>query len=213
MYNILFEDDCLLVVDKPAGLVVIPAANEKKLSLVELLNKKALEQDAAYRLHPCHRIDKDSSGIVIFAKGKKNQSIIMEQFRKGQVKKKYIVFVRGNLHNKEGTLVDYIKPFGKHTTRKAMLRYWVLQEQQSWSVVEVELQTGRTHQVRIQFAQIKHPLLGERLYAFGRDFKTKFRRLALHAGEVSFYHPVQRKIIHLHAPLPADMKKFLELRQ
>ena len=213
MFTILYEDDALCVVNKPAGLLVIPAHFEKKLSLLELLNKEAAQKTKTYRLHPCHRIDRQASGIVIFAKGKRNQSAIMEQFHAHQVKKHYLAFVKGLLPNQSGTLTHYIKARGKEREKKAILHYRVLEERKLWSFIEVEPLTGRTNQIRMQFANIDHPLLGERIYAFGKDFEVKFRRLALHAHRIYFYHPLGRRPIFLEAPLPSDMKAFLELPQ
>lgn len=209
MFSILYEDDSLLVVNKPPGILVIPAKEEKRLSLYELLNKKLSQENKPYRVHPCHRIDRDASGIVIFAKGKQNQSIIMKQFQNQQVKKKYIAFVKGLLSKKRDTLIDYIKAIKKRIPKKSILHYRVLEEKKSWSVIEVEPMTGRMHQIRMQFAKIGHPLLGERLYAFGRDFDVKFRRLALHAQRISLFHPQTKSIISFAAPLPADMDNFL----
>lgn len=210
MIGIVYEDDCLLVVDKPSGMLVIPAPSEKKASLVELLNKRLKETGAKFSLHPCHRIDKDSSGIVVFAKGKENQRLIMEQFEQRLVKKKYLAFVKGILEKEQGLLVSRIRAKGKVFKRKAILNYNVLAQREFWSVVSIKPETGRMHQIRIQFAQISHPLLGERLYAFGKDFEVNFRRLALHAQEISFIHPVTKKIITLKIPLAPDMRKFLD---
>lgn len=214
MYSILYEDDCLFVVNKNAGMLVIPAKNEKKLCLLEILNKQAIREGKSFRLHPCHRIDRETSGIVIFAKGKKNQSLVMEQFKKRKVKKKYIAFVRGVLPKKQARLVHYIRArglaSGKASRQEAILDYRVLEQKKFWSLVNIEPVTGRMHQIRVQFARIGHPLLGERIYAFARDFEVKFRRLALHAEGISFSHPLKGKIISLSASLPLDMRKLLD---
>jgi 23S rRNA pseudouridine1911/1915/1917 synthase len=210
MFNIIYEDDYCLAVNKPSGVSVIPAKNNRRLSLVELLNKKLKESNVAYRLHPCHRIDQDASGIVLFAKGKAIQTKIMEQFRQRVVKKKYIAFVRGKLEPKNSKLVSNIKAIRKDYKRAAILEYHCLAQTKDWSVVQVEPLTGWKHQIRIQFANINHPLLGERLYAFGRDFKVNFKRLALHAKEIIFSHPKNSQTICLSIDLPEDMKKFLE---
>lgn len=210
MFKIVYEDACLLAVDKPSGMLVIPAKNEKKASLLELLNKRAKESGSDYTLHPCHRIDKDTSGIVLFAKGKRNQELVMKQFEDRQVKKKYIAFIRGTPASRSGSLVSYIKAVSKFAKKKAILHYNVLGQREFWSVVKVEPVTGRQHQIRLQFAEIGHPVLGERIYAFGRDFKVNFRRLALHAQEISLYHPASGKIINLRADLASDMQKFLD---
>ena len=210
MFKIVYEDASLLAVDKPAGMLVIPAKQDKKASLIELLNKHPKESGSDYAIYPCHRIDKDTSGIVLFAKGKKNQESVMKQFEARQVKKKYIAFVRGALSTKNGSLVSFIKAVSKFTKKKAVTHYSVLAQTPSWSVVEVLPVTGRQHQIRLQFAEIGHPVLGERIYAFGRDFKVNFRRLALHAQEITLHHPASGKLISLRAELAPDMQKFLD---
>lgn len=210
MFKIIYEDDSLLAVDKPAGMLVTPANREKKASLQELLNKRLKEEGKSYIIHPCHRIDKDTSGIVLFAKGKKNQELIMLQFELRQVKKTYIAFVRGDVPDRSAPLVSHIKAIGKSIKKKAVLSYVCLAKRKSWSVVSIQPLTGRMHQIRLQFAQIGHPILGERLYAFGRDFKVNFRRLALHALAISLRHPATGKNITLHSDLAPDMKRFLD---
>ena len=187
------------------------------------------------RLHPCHRLDRDTSGVILFAKGKKNQKIMMEAFRQKKVRKIYIAFVHGRLKNRSGEIKSRIRDFDPSRFRRwlpppykslrdstgpalyqngtgqapwAVTRYRVIETKKDFSILEVTPVTGRTNQIRIHFSQLGHPLVGERKYAFGKDYALKFRRTALHALSLSFIHPVFKKEIRIHSPLPEDMEQF-----
>lgn len=185
MINIIFEDQYLLAVNKPSGMLVIP-------TLCNLVNA-----------YPCHRLDRDTTGIVLFAKDKETEQKMFLQFKQRRVKKKYTAFVSGYPKYNSGVIAKRIEGI------EAITKYHVLEKKEGYSILEVEPITGRTNQIRIHLKSIGHPVLGERKYAFGKDFKVKFRRTALHAKELSFVHPVTGKIINLKAAIPEDMKKML----
>jgi 23S rRNA-/tRNA-specific pseudouridylate synthase len=137
----------------------------------------------------------------------------MNQFRQGLVKKKYIAFARGKLKPPKGILSGYIldreaRRFGEKP-KKAKTFYRTLGIKPGYSILELEPFTGRTNQLRIQLAKIGNPILGERKYAFGKDFKVNFRRLALHASFISFIHPLNHQRLSFNLNLPKDMKAFL----
>jgi len=201
--NILFDDKYLIAVNKPSGILVVPTPANERYTLTALLNKLLLERVPAECAFPCHRIDRDTSGIVLFAKEKDTEQKMFQQFKERKVKKKYIALVDGFLEKKNGVINKKIE--GMNATTK----YNVTKKMQGYSIVEVEPVTGRTNQIRIHFKLIGHPLLGERKFAFGKDFKVKFKRTALHARELNFAHPVTGKDIYLKASLPEDMKKMM----
>lgn len=213
--KVLYEDEHLVVFDKPSGVLSIPTPKNERNTLIDLVNQT---QPAGVegRLHPCHRLDRDTSGAILFARGKRMQQAMRAEFERNGIKKVYIAFVRGQLKARQGQIDLPVKDFhqkrfGAHSRPKpALTAYRVMSEAEGFSVVEVRPLTGRTNQIRIHFREIGHPLLGERLYAFGRDFPVKFRRLALHASELSFRHPVNKKKIRVTSELPEDMNKFLE---
>lgn len=213
--KVLFEDSHFVVFDKPPGLLVIPTPKNEKHTLTELVNRDFAPADGAYRLHPCHRLDRDTSGIIIFAKGKKNQQLMMELFHRKSIVKKYTAFVHGRLTAGQGELRSKIadfeqKKFHRHTAGKAAVtRYKVKSIKRHYTIIEVQPVTGRTNQIRIQFSEFGFPLVGERKYAFARDFALKFRRTALHAGEIGFPHPVSHKFIKIVSPLHEDMVNFM----
>ncbi len=226
---VLYDDDYYMAFEKPPGLLVIPSPKKEKYTLLNLVNKEFASPTREGRLHPCHRLDRDTSGVILFAKGKKNQKAMMEEFKKRRVRKTYIAFVQGRLKNSAGEIRDRIRdPFkarpdaflqnarvGARFHKRAPLqwaitRYRVLETKKDFSILEVCPITGRTNQIRIHLSRMGHPVVGERQYAFGRDYPVKFRRTALHASSLRWMHPVYKREIRIHSPLPEDMKKFLE---
>lgn len=201
--GVVYEDNWLLIADKPAGLVTIPTPKNEARTLTSILNEDLKKKAVTYRLHPCHRLDRDTSGLIIYAKGKAIQKEMMRAFKERRVKKEYIAFLRGRPKSDRGLIKSLIE--GK----AAQTRYKVIEKRNGFSVANVYPLTGRTNQIRIHFKGIGHPILGETKYAFRRDFKIKAKRLCLHAKELEFAHPVTRSIISLAVDLPPLMKAFL----
>lgn len=213
--EVLYEDDCYVVFEKPAGILVIPSPKNEKNTLVNIVNAQYSQIAKEGRLHPCHRLDRDTSGAIIFAKGKRNQQLMMEVFHRRSVRKKYIAFVHGQLPHPMGEIKGEIKDFNQKRFARgsrgklAITRYRVIDRKKEFTVAEVSPLTGRTNQIRIHFSEIGHPLLGERKYAFGRDHDLKFKRTALHASQLEWTHPVTHKPVKINSPLPKDMEEFL----
>ncbi|MCK5288544.1 MAG: RNA pseudouridine synthase, partial [Candidatus Omnitrophica bacterium] len=158
-------------------------------------------------------LDKETTGLLVYAKNSKIQTDIMEQFQRGSVFKRYIAFIKGRLKDKKGLLEDCIldkdgTKFGEKE-KEAKTAYKVLKFFEYFSVLELKPYTGRTNQLRIQLAKIGHPILGEDKYAFRRDFEIKFKRIALHAFYLSFIHPVSKDVVELKIPWATDMENFL----
>lgn len=196
---IVYEDDWLLVVDKPSGLLVIPTPKKESRTLTSILNDDLAERKITYRLHPCHRLDRETSGLIIYAKGKSIQHKMMEEFKQRKIKKTYIALVSGHLLKGQGQIALPIEG------QNALTKYRLIEQKAGYSVVEVSPVTGRTNQIRIHFKSIGHPLLGESKFAFRRDFKIKAKRLCLHAALLEFPHPSTNKVLRLSAELPAGM--------
>ncbi len=213
--HILYEDQWLIAFDKPAGLLVIPTPKKEKNTLDQIVNRLYVSP-TEMRFFPCHRLDRDTSGVILFAKGKSNQQLMMEEFHRQRVEKTYVAFVQGRMKKSYGELRSFVKDVDAQKFRRqqkpklSITRFQVLDIHKNFSVVELYPLTGRTNQIRIQMAQIGHPLLGERKYAFGRDYDLKFRRTALHALTIQFFHPITQKKIKIHSPWPVDMEQFLQ---
>lgn len=207
-FNIILEDEHIVVLEKKAKILILPSPKKEKYTLTSLLQKKI-----NIPIYPCHRLDRETSGLIIYAKSRNMQERIMNQFRQSIVKKRYLALVRGRLQKKSGMFSGYIidregRRFGEKP-KKAKTAYRVIIERPGYSLLDLEPFTGRTNQLRIQLANAGCPILGERQYAFGRDFKVNFRRLALHAYFLGFSHPASGKKLQFRLDLPEDMEMFL----
>ncbi|MFA5096754.1 MAG: RluA family pseudouridine synthase [Candidatus Omnitrophota bacterium] len=188
----IYEDEWLLIADKPSGLLTVPTPKNEKRTLTSILN-----------LYPCHRLDRETSGLIIYAKNKHIQQKVMDEFRARRVKKTYLAFVRGLPHREEGEIKNRIEGLSAQT------RYKVIEKRKDFAILEVNPLTGRTNQIRIHLKQIGHPILGETKYAFRRDFKIRVKRLMLHACRLEFRHPATGKVLRLAGALPDGLREFL----
>lgn len=211
---ILFENELVIIFDKPSGLIVIPSPKNEAKTMVEEVNKQYEERPEQFKLHPCHRLDRETSGVIMFAKGKKHQQAMMELFKNQKIVKKYIAFIHGQLKQSKGEIQGFIadvdqRKYNKQVQPKfAKSLFRVLQQKKVYSVVEVQPVTGRTNQIRIQFSQIGHPIVGDRKYSVVRRFALKFERTALHAKSLEWIDPVTNKKIKVSSNLPNDMEVF-----
>lgn len=209
-YKIIYEDEYLIVVDKPSGMLVIPTPDKETNTLTDLLNRELDERHVEVNAHPCHRIDRETSGLIIYAKGKKAQQLMMEEFRKKTVKKTYVAFVHGDVRKKFDTIERDIYNKSKGRKENAETKYTVIEKRKDFTMIEAMPVTGRTNQIRIHLKSIGHPLVGESVYAFRKDFDLKFKRVALHASYLRFTHPVTKEVMEFKSPLPEDMKALWE---
>ncbi|MBI3602186.1 MAG: RluA family pseudouridine synthase [Candidatus Omnitrophica bacterium] len=211
--EVLYEDKDCIAFCKPTGVLVIPTDKNEQHTLVSLVNQ---QHPNGPRLYPAHRLDRDTSGVILFAKGKDNQEVLMKAFKDKKVKKIYIAFVHGHLKAPQGKIRIPIKDFYQRKFQKnrsaqsALTLYKVIDYRREYTVLEVNPMTGRTNQIRIHFVQLGHPLVGEDKYAFRKDFALRFRRTALHAAQLAWPHPVTGKIITVQSALAKDMTNFLE---
>jgi len=203
MLEILYEDEWIIALNKKPGITIIPNSKDDKNTLTHKLNQFLSKRGSTIKAHPCHRLDKETSGIILFAKGKKNQANFMSLFHFNNIKKRYIALVKDKF-KKDSGIINF-----KIENKEAITKYNVIKEYDGYSLVDIELLTGRTNQIRIHFKMIGHPLLGETKFAFRKDFKIKFKRVALHAEELSFFHPFLRKEITINAPIPEDMRELI----
>lgn len=208
-YSIVYEDDWLIVVDKPSGMLVISTVKNEAHTLTHLLNKELDGRGIAANAYPCHRLDRDTSGLVIYAKGKKAQKLMMDEFKKRAVKKLYTAIVNGTVKKDSGEITGSIYNRNRDRYEEAVTEYRVLKRGGGFSVLEVQPVTGRTNQIRIHMKGSGHPILGERVYAFRRDSDFRFKRLALHARYLGFRHPATGKDMSFVSDLRKDMAEFI----
>ncbi|MFH1354695.1 MAG: RNA pseudouridine synthase [Candidatus Omnitrophota bacterium] len=201
---IIFEDNWLLVVDKPTGLLVIPTPKKEKRTLTSILNEEFKSRGAEYNLHPCHRLDREASGLIIYAKGKSTQKKITELFRQKKIIKAYIAFVQGHPREHRGIIKNPVEG------QNAVTNYEIIESRKDFDIVKVMPLTGRTNQIRIHFRSLGHPLVGESKFAFRKDYALKAKRVCLHALALKFTHPITSEAVNLSCVLAQDLEKFLK---
>lgn len=219
--KVLYEDDSLLVIDKPAGLVVHPGAGQKKGTLVNaLLGRKTHLSSVGGDLRPgiVHRLDKATSGLLLVAKTNPAHRHLQAQFASRSLSKTYLALVRGAIDYQEGRVEA---PLGRDPKirrkidvarrgegREALTRYRVLKRFRHATLLELKLVTGRTHQIRVHMRHLGHPVAGDALYGSPREASEP--RLALHAAKIEFLHPKTGKLMTFESPVPAEMKTMIE---
>ena len=213
--SIVYEDDWLLVVDKPAGLVVHPGAGNPDRTLANALLHYAPALASVPRAGIVHRLDKDTSGLLVIAKTESAHAELVRQLQARTVRREYLALVYGALAG--GGDVD--APIGRHpvrrtamavvpTGKRAVTHYDVRERWDEFTLLRCRLETGRTHQIRVHLAAIRHPLVGDPVY--GRRRGVAFSRQALHAWRLGLDHPATRQAMQWEAPLPADFAALLE---
>ncbi len=218
--NIVFEDESLIVLDKPAGLVVHPGSGNWSGTLLNALLYHAPELDRVPRAGIVHRLDKETSGLMVVARTLEAQTDLVRQLQARTVKRYYYALVRGNLER--GGSVD--APIGRHPTQRtkmaviqhgkpARTHYRIVERFIDCTLVECALETGRTHQIRVHMTSIGHPLVGDQVYGTGTSrvpIGPTFARQALHARRLGLVHPASGKSMLWKSELPEDMAELVE---
>jgi 23S rRNA pseudouridine1911/1915/1917 synthase len=228
--EIVFEDDHIIVIDKPAGLVVHPAAGIHSGTLANALAYHFQQLSKAGSIRPgiVHRLDKDTSGLLVVAKTESDHENLADQFRAREVFKSYVALVYGVVKQQSGRIEQPIARDPRNRTRMAIVPggrgalslYKVRRSYNAFTLLDVELKTGRTHQIRVHLSWLKHPVVGDELYGGGRDNNVqdvqlraqirKLKRQFLHAEQLGFRHPHTGEQMRFVAPLPAELAHLLE---
>jgi 23S rRNA pseudouridine1911/1915/1917 synthase len=215
--DIVFEDADLIVIDKPVGLVVHPGAGNPDRTLLNGLLAHAPALRKVPRAGIVHRLDKDTSGLLVVAKNLTAQMRLAEQLAARSVKRTYLAVVHG-VPPVRGTIDEPIGRDPRERTRMAVIRsgrdartnYKVLERFARTALLECRLDTGRTHQIRVHLQHIKCPIVGDTVYRRGARAGVVFPRQALHAAALELSHPRSAKHMSWSAPLPADMEKLID---
>ena len=234
-FQIIHEDSSLIVLSKPAGVVVHPAPGHSTGTLVHgLLHHCKNLSGIGGVLRPgiVHRLDKDTSGLMVAAKDDRTHASLAQQFKSGLVKKQYVALVHGRIKGKEGKIS---LPIARHPSkrkemavvlsggRKALTLWQKLVEfDMGFSLLSISIKTGRTHQIRVHLSHMGYPVAGDAVYGYGPNWwKKRFhqkngpllniKRQMLHSKRLCFVHPVNENYMEFEAPLPADMKHALEV--
>lgn len=232
--NIIYEDDDLIVIDKPAGMVVHPGAGIESGTLANaLVYHFNTLSDVAGRIRPgiVHRIDKETSGLLVVAKNDVSHERLSDQFRDRQVFKMYIALVYGRVSEARGEIEARIGRSPHNRTRMSVLRggagraahtiFEVARRYNEFTLLKVQIKTGRTHQIRVHMAHIGHPVAGDSTYGGGRENSIRdatikrqtaaLGRQFLHSAQLGFNHPRTGKLLEFVSPLPPELANFLAL--
>ena len=219
--DIIYEDSDIIVVNKPKGMVVHPANGNPDGTLVNAILSicKNSLSGIGGELRPgiVHRLDKDTSGLIILAKNDKAHINMSEQIKERNVKKTYIALVRGNVPEEEATIN---MPIGRSTKdrkkmavtkngKQAITHFKVLKRYSKYTLLEIKIETGRTHQIRVHMAEIGYPVVGDAVYSNGKN-EFGIEGQMLHAYKLEFMHPITNKHMELTAPLPQYFEEILK---
>ncbi len=219
--DVLYEDNDIIVINKPKGMVVHPANGNPDGTLVNAV--MAICKDSLSgiggEIRPgiVHRLDKDTSGVIIVAKNDKAHINLSEQIKNHEVEKTYIALVRGNIPENEATIN---MPIGRSTKdrkkmavtksgKNAVTHFRVLKRHNNYTLLEVKIETGRTHQIRVHLAEIGFPIIGDSVYSNGKN-EWGIEGQCLHAKSIRFKHPISNKDMFIEAPLPSYFQNIID---
>lgn len=216
--SVVYEDEDLIVINKPAGMPIHPSLNNYTNSLANALAWYYQQQGKPFIFRCCNRLDRDTSGLTVVAKHLVSGNILSTMTKKKEVRREYLAVVRGHivpesgtisapLARKGGTIIERVVDFDRG--EPAVTHYHLIQEANGHSLVSLQLETGRTHQIRIHLKHLGFPLVGDYLYNPDMEYIS---RQALHSFRLSFPHPITGEAMDFTAPLPEDMRNILTER-
>ena len=215
--NIIYEDNDLIVVNKPHGLLSIATKEEKEYTLYHFVSDYLKSKNKNNKVFIIHRLDKDTSGIVIFAKNQKTKNLFQNNWDSIVRERKYYAVVNGTLEEKEGTIKTYLvendKSFMVYSTNNkkegklSITDYKVLKENKDYSLLDINIKTGRKNQIRVSFKDLGNPIVGDKKYG---DGKSLIKRMALHQYKVELIDPRNKKKLIFKTEMPTSFKKLIK---
>ena len=209
---IIFENDEFIVINKPSGLLTIPSDNEKGRTAYRMVNDYIQQKDKHSRIYVVHRLDEDTSGVLMFAKNPKIKDILQKNWSDIVLERGYFAVVEGKMPKQEDTLVNFLKENSlnlmyvtndKSNGKKCVTQYKVLKFNKDYSLLDVNIDTGRKNQIRVQLGYIGHHVIGDDKYGEPAD---PIKRLGLHAYKLKFVHPITKKIFEFKTDMPKEFE-------
>lgn len=213
-FDILFEDEHIIVVNKPSGLLTIATEKEKDKTLYHTVREYLVSKNKFAKVFIVHRLDKDTSGIVVLAKDEKTKNKLQENWNEYVTLREYVAVVHGHLKNESDRVVQKLKetktnlvyPTKDEDGKEAITNYKVIKENENYSMVSINIETGRKNQIRVAFQTLRNPIVGDKKYGDPRD---KESRLYLHANRLKMYYPELKKDILFETTTPNEFKKIM----
>ena len=214
-FDILFEDDHIIVVNKPSGLLTIATNKERDKTLYHIVREYLVSKDKNSRVFIVHRLDKDTSGIVVLAKDEKAKNKLQENWNEYVSLREYIAIVYGQMSKESDRIVQNLKETKTNLVyvsrnddgKEAITNYKVIKANDNYSELSINIETGRKNQIRVAMASIKHPIVGDKKYG---DPKDKESRLFLHANRLKMYYPEIKKKLLFETPIPNEFKRIIK---
>ena len=222
--RVIYEDNALIVVEKKNGLLTVPYnPKSSEMTAYSILKDYVRKQSNRNTVHVVHRLDRETSGVLVFAKSAELQEYMRTYWKQLVTRRTYVALVEGHLEKKEGTITSWLTEDNQTAMvyssdkdnggQKAITNYKVLKattigegdQEMNISLVELNLETGRTNQIRVHMQSIGHPIIGDRKYGHGNEY-SPIDRLCLHARTLEFIHPMTEKKVRFEAPLPKEFK-------
>ena len=213
-FEVLFEDDHIIVVNKPSGLLTIATAKEKDRTLYHIVREYLVSKDRNARVFIVHRLDKDTSGVVVLAKDEKTKNQLQENWNEYVSLREYVAVVHGHLKKDSDRIVQLLSETKtnlvyvskKEDAKEAITNYKVVKTSDKYSLVSINIETGRKNQIRVAFNSLGNPIVGDKKYG---DVKDNENRLYLHANRLKMYYPVIKKDILFETSTPNEFKKIM----
>ncbi len=213
-FDIIFEDEHIIVVNKPSGLLTIATNKEKENTLYHIVREYLVNKNKNSRVFIVHRLDRETSGIVVLAKDEKTKNRLQENWNEYVRLREYVGVVDGILEKKEDRIIQYLRETKTNLVyvsrdkdgKCAITNYKVIKENNNKSMIQIEIETGRKNQIRVAFASLGCPLVGDKKYG---DKKSSENRLYLHANRLKMYYPEIKKEILFETAIPNEFKKIM----
>ncbi len=209
--EIIYEDKDIIIVNKKSGLLTISTDKVKDNTLYHKVSDYLKKQNKNNKVFIVHRLDKDTQGLVLFAKSEKVKRILQDNW--ANVKRDYLAIVYGHLDKKKDTLVSHLKETKTHFVYEskvgdlAITNYEVIKENKLYSLLKINIETGKKNQIRVQLKGLNHPIVGDKVYS---DIKNKnVKELCLQANSLEFKHPISKEIIKVSLDYPASFQKLI----
>ena len=210
---IIFENDELVVINKPSGLLSIASDREKGRTAYRMVSDYVQQKDKHNRIYVVHRLDEDTSGVLVFAKNPRIKEVLQKEWNDIVRKRGYFAIVEGNMEKEENTFIDYLKENtlnlmyvtnDRKNGKKCVTHYKVIKHNKNYSLLDVDIDSGRKNQIRVQLGHRGHYVIGDDKYG---EPSNPLKRLGLHAYNLTFVHPITKKVYEFKAPMPEEFDK------
>ncbi len=217
--KILFEDQDLIIIDKQAGMLSIATAKERELTAYSILSEHVKKRNPKHRIFVVHRLDRETSGVMMFAKSEKIKLMLQNSWKDVVLERSYVVVAEGKVSKDQGSVTSWLKEakslimYSSRTPndgQKAVTHYRVLKRNEKFSLLEVNLETGRKNQIRVHMQDLGHSIIGDKKYGSTKD---PINRLGLHARVLAFRHPVTNEELRFESEIPVEFLRLFNERK